>query len=71
MRQGERRGYPSDVTDEEWALVAPYLALCREDASQRDYPLRDVFNGLRYVVACPHFPHTNNTQLAAAVAVGK
>jgi transposase len=47
---GERRGYPSDVTDEEWALVAPYLALCREDAEQRDYPLRDVFNGLRYVV---------------------
>jgi len=29
--------------------VAPYLALCREDAAQRDFPLRDVFNGLRYV----------------------
>ena len=46
----ERQGYPSDVTDEEWALVAPYLALCREDAEQREYPLRDVFNALRYVV---------------------
>ena len=23
------------------------------------------------MLACPHFPHTNNTQLAAAVAVGK
>ncbi|MGU3341301.1 IS5/IS1182 family transposase, partial [Methylobacterium mesophilicum] len=22
-----RAGYPSDVSDEEWALVAPYLAL--------------------------------------------
>jgi len=43
-------GYPSDVTDEEWAFVAPYLALCKEDAEQRDYPLRAVFNGLRYVV---------------------
>lgn len=31
-------------------MVAPYLALCREDAEQREYPLRDVFNGLRYVV---------------------
>ena len=30
--------------------MAPYLALCREDAEQREYPLRDVFNGLRYVV---------------------
>jgi 2-polyprenyl-6-methoxyphenol hydroxylase-like FAD-dependent oxidoreductase len=27
--------------------------------------------GLPLVVTCPHFPHTNNTQLAAAVAVGK
>jgi transposase len=33
----------------EWSFVAPYLALCREDAAQRDYPLRHVFNGLRYV----------------------
>lgn len=50
MSQAERRVYPSDVSDEEWAFVAPYLALCREDAAQRDYPLREVFNGLRYIV---------------------
>jgi transposase len=29
--------YPSDVSDEEWAFVAPYLTLCREDAPQRNY----------------------------------
>src|SRR5215207_5617803 len=45
-----RKPYPSDVTDDEWAFVAPYLALVREDAPQRRYPLREVFNGLRYVV---------------------
>jgi transposase len=49
MGKGVRSGYPSDVSDEEWAFVAPYLALCREDAAQRDYPLREVFNGLRYI----------------------
>ena len=38
------------VTDEEWAFVAPYLALCREDSEQREYNLRTVFNGLRYIV---------------------
>jgi transposase len=43
-------GYPSDVTDEEWAFVAPYLALCRGDSEQREYSLRAVFNGLRYIV---------------------
>jgi transposase len=30
--------------------VAPYLALCREDATQREHSLRAVFNGLRYIV---------------------
>jgi transposase len=44
-----RSGYPSDVTDDEWSFVAPYLALCREDAPHRDYLLRDVFNALRYI----------------------
>ena len=50
-----RKPYPSDVSDEEWALVAPYLTLLREDAGQREHALREVFNGLRYVVrsGCP------------------
>lgn len=45
-----RRSYPSDVSDDEWAFVAPYLTLMKEDAPQREYPLREVFNGLRYIV---------------------
>jgi transposase len=49
MGNRDRRGYQTDVTDEEWGFVAPYLALCREDAQQREYPLRSVFNALRYI----------------------
>lgn len=45
-----RRAYPSDVSDDEWALVAPYLALLPESAGQREHSLREAFNGLRYVV---------------------
>ncbi len=45
-----RQPYPSDVTDDEWAFVAPYLTLMKEDAPQRDHPLREVFNGLRWLV---------------------
>jgi len=45
-----RKPYPSDVSDEEWAFVAPYLTLLREDAAQREYSLREVFNALRYLV---------------------
>ncbi len=45
-----RKPYPSDVSTEEWSLVAPYLLLQREDAGQREHNLREVFNGLRYIV---------------------
>ncbi len=45
-----RKPYPSDVSDEEWHFVAPYLALVREDAPQREHDLREVLNGLRWVV---------------------
>lgn len=45
-----RKSYPSDVSDEEWGFVASYLTLMKEDAGQRDYPLREVFNALRWMV---------------------
>jgi transposase len=43
-------GYPSDVSDEEWAFILPYLVLCREDSPQRSHSLRSVFNALRWLV---------------------
>lgn len=46
----DREAYPSDVSDEEWALVAPYVTLMTEAAPQRRYALREVFNGLRWLV---------------------
>jgi transposase len=48
--QDTRSPYQTDVSDEEWAFVAPYLTLLSEDATQRKYPLREVFNGVRYIV---------------------
>jgi transposase len=45
----ERKPYPSDVSDDEWAFVAPYLTVITEDAPQRDHSLREVFNGLRWI----------------------
>src|SRR4029434_9103126 len=43
------RPYPTDVSDEDWEFLAPYLALVREDAPQRVHDLRTVFNALRYM----------------------
>jgi transposase len=45
-----RNPYPTDVSDEEWAFVAPYLSLMTPDAPQRRYDPREVFNALRWIV---------------------
>src|SRR6476661_4851353 len=50
MEAPPRQPYPSAVSDDEWAFVAPYLTLMKEDAPQRDHRLREVFNGLRWLV---------------------
>jgi transposase len=54
----ERKPYPSDVSDDEWALVAPYLPLITEEAPQRGPSLREVFNGLRWIVRAGAAWHT-------------
>lgn len=45
----ERKAYPSDVSDDEWAFATPYLTLMTEDAPQRVHSLREIFNGMRYI----------------------
>ena len=68
-----RKPYPSDVSDEQWAFVAPYLALVRQDAPQRTHELREVFNGLRWIVptgspwryTCPTICHRGRPRLPA------
>src|SRR3989304_5486021 len=45
-----RKPYPSDMSDEEWAFVAPYLTLMPLDAKQRQHDLREVFNAPRFIV---------------------
>jgi transposase len=45
-----RKPYPTDVSNEEGAFVAPYLSLMTPDAPQRVHDLREVFNALRWIV---------------------
>jgi len=48
--EAKRKSYPSDVGDEEWNFCVNYLTLMEEAAPQRVYPLREIFNALRYLV---------------------
>ena len=45
-----RKSYPSEVSDDEWAFVAPYLTLMTEQAPQCKHSWRDSFRGLRWLV---------------------
>ena len=42
-----RKPYPSDVSDDEWLLVVPYLTLMTEAAQQRDHSMRKLFSAVR------------------------
>jgi transposase len=44
-----RNPSPSDVSDDEWEFVVPYLTLLAPDALQRRYALREVFNAVRWL----------------------
>ena len=50
VMKSTRKSYPSDVSDGEWEFLASYLTLMSEDAPQREYALRELFDALRYVV---------------------
>lgn len=57
----DRQRYPSDISDEEWAFIKPFLTLIRDAAPQREHDLREIYNGVRYVIrtGCPwrYLPH--------------
>jgi transposase len=51
-RADERQGlhYPSDLTDAEWALVAPMIPLARHCGRKRSSNTREALNAIFYVL---------------------
>src|SRR3712207_9031440 len=42
--------YPSDLTDAEWALIAPLIRPAKRGGRRRSGVVREVMNGLLYVL---------------------
>ena len=61
----QRLTYPTDLTDEEWQILKPLLPADKSGGRPRKYPLREVLNGIQYVLraGCAwhlmphHLPH--------------
>ena len=47
----DRLRYPSDLTDEEWALVGPLIPPAKRGGRKRTRDERDLVNGLMYVLS--------------------
>jgi len=43
--------YPSDVTDEEWAYIEPHIPPAKSGGNKRRVDLREVVNGIMYVLS--------------------
>ena len=46
-----RLRYPSDLTDDEWALIEPLIPPAKRGGGKRTVNLREVVNGLMYVLS--------------------
>ena len=51
----ERRVYPSDVTDEEWAILEPLIPAVKPGGRPEEIERREIVNGMLYVLrsGCP------------------
>lgn len=49
----DRRGlrYPSDLTDEEWAVLAPLIPRAKRGGNKRSVDERSLINGLLYILS--------------------
>ena len=52
----DRLRYPSDLTDEEWALVEPLIPPAKRGGRRRTVVVREVVNGAMYVLSTGYLP---------------
>ena len=49
MDASARKRYPSDLTDEQWAIVEPLVPPCEEGGRPREVNMREVVNTILYL----------------------
>ena len=63
--------YPSDLTNEEWALIAPVIPRAKRGGNKRTVDVREVVNGLIDVCAQHGLPVAGDAEGLAAAQHGQ
>jgi transposase len=50
LTQTSRKSYPSDLTDAQWEVLAPFIPEPSKDATLPTIPRREIVNGILYVL---------------------
>ena len=50
----DRLRYPSDLTDQEWSLIAPLLPPAKHGGRKRTVNEREIVNAIMYVLCAQH-----------------
>lgn len=45
-----RTGYPTDISDEAWAIIAPLIPPSKHGGRKREVNIREVINGILYIL---------------------
>ena len=45
-----RKPYPTDLTDQEWALLAPYVPATKPGGRPEKYPKREILDAIFYIL---------------------
>jgi putative transposase len=45
-----RKPYPTDLTDKEWALIAPYVPAAKPGGRPEKYPKREILDAIFYIL---------------------
>ena len=45
-----RKPYPTDLTDKEWALIAPYVPTAKPGGRPEKYPKREILEAIFYIL---------------------
>jgi len=62
--------YQTDVTDQEWRVIEPHLPVASSTGRPRGWPMREIINGIFYVMRAGTASFSLQKSVSCALGVG-